>query len=189
MDRASYNAWRLGLLILLLTLLTGAGLALALAGGLADPPRAANIAYQTDSLDGLAQVGALGAVALYMLPQLPAAPFTLEVEASNGSSAGASWGVWVRADGADRALLVDNRGYMLTTLFASEPEWRAFMHIQAPRSRLYVHVENGRAAFRINQELVTTIPVEQVEGVGLALYGHPRLTWHSITLRTDVNAS
>jgi hypothetical protein len=180
MDRAPYNLWRLGVLALLAVLLGGAGLTLALALGLADPPHAGRITYQTDVLD--TQAGRLVDVVLYGLPELPAMPFTLEAEAANGVGGGAAWGVWLRADGADRVLLVDNRGYMLTTLDSVEPQWREFMHIQPPRNQLYLHVENGLATFRINRELVASIPVNTVEAVGLALHGDPRLTWEQITL-------
>jgi hypothetical protein len=182
MDRASYNGWWLGLLALLIVLLGGLGLALALSVGLADPPRGDSLVYEAESLDGLAQAGSIDDVTLYTLPDVPDVPFTLEAVASNGSSGGAAWGVWLEADDVDRVLLVDNRGYMLSTLSASKPEWREFMHIQSPSNRLYIHIENGLAVFRINQELVTAIPVGRVDRVGLALYGAPRLTWESITL-------
>jgi hypothetical protein len=182
MDRASYNAWRFGLLTLLIVLFGGVVAALALTVGLSDPTRGANLIYQAESLDGLAQAGSIDDVRLYVLPDVPPAPFTLEVVGSNGSGEGAAWGVWLEADDVDRVLLVDNRGYMLSTLYASKPEWREFMHIQSPSNRLYIHVENGQAVFRINQEWVTAIPIERIDGVGLALSGDPQMAWEHITL-------
>ncbi len=183
--------WRLVLFILAVTLLGGAALALILALGAADPPRAPRLALNLRADDDLTDAGTFDGARLLAFPLDLTPPFTIEVEASNSGAAGSAWGIWLRIanpDGSPRDLpmLVDNQGYALAALDSPVLQHHQFIHIQPGSNRLYLHVDQANAAvFRINDEIFATILLPgTVEAAGVALDGSPALDWRSIKTYT-----
>ncbi|MCC6803894.1 MAG: hypothetical protein IT319_13505 [Anaerolineae bacterium] len=183
--------WRLTLLALVVTLLGGAALALILAFGDADPPRAPRLALNLRADGDLTDAGMFDGARLLAFPLDLTPPFTVEVEASNSGAAGSAWGIWLRVSNPngsvrDLPMLVDQTGYVVSGLDASTFRHVQFMHIQPGSNRLYLPVDQANTAvFRINDEIFATVLLPgTVEAAGLALDGAAVVDWRSIKTYT-----
>lgn len=176
------------------TLIASAGLALVLALGAANPPRAAHLVLNLRSADDLAPAGTLGDVRLFAFPVDDlTSPFTVELEASASGSPSSAWGIWLRVSDhsgnlRDLPMLIDNQGYVVAALTSPTLQHQQFIHVQPGSNHLYVHVEkNDTAVFRINDEIFASVPLPatSVQAVGLALSGELQVNWKSIKIYTS----
>jgi hypothetical protein len=162
---------------LILTLLAGTALIALLASGYADPPRAARLAIDLSSTDGLATnngrtlIGSLRAVSF---------PITIEVTASS-NSASAAWGLWVYAEDGRHFYQIRGDGYWS---MAENGGWQPFIHIAPEENTLYLHIESsGSATFRINDEIAWqgSLPLHLLEW-GVIASPDSAVHWRSIRL-------
>ncbi len=148
--------WRLSLALLLLVIVGGIVLAVALALGLADPPRAGALVWETTSMDvGWPLVKDLGGSPRLWLKRTRAEtrspPFTIEIEADVSNTDSSAWGLWVETQRDDVLFLVGYGDYIST---GSSLDWRNFIHVQPRINHLYLNIEpDGMTTFRVNGEI------------------------------------
>lgn len=170
----SARQWRVAVLLTLAIVFGGAGLAILLALGLADPPRAGSLRWQASELSGwLSQTA--GDLILYTAPlSITQMPVTLEISAENQGSSTSAWGIWLQGEGRRWFTLVSNEGY-LSVSGTARPAWAEFLHIRRGElNTLYLHVEaDGTATLRINAEIAwsgrLTLSDEGVWGIAASL--------------------
>lgn len=173
-----------------MTAFVGAALAIVLALGTANPPRAANLVLNLHSADDLAPAGTFEDMALFALPVELTPPFTIEMQASASGNAASAWGLWLRArdvNSDERVLpmLIDNRGYALAALTRPALQHVQFMHIRSGSNRVSVHVDSdAHATYRVNDEIFATLSIFGVQAGGLATRGTSNLSWDSIKVYT-----
>jgi hypothetical protein len=174
--------WRFAIWGFGLSLISLAALALALANGLADPPRAGPLLWQDDFKNDVSrwqfiatpgaslqrQAGALvatftdSAQSVVAVTEAPATDFTLEIAAAQTEGAiGAQYGLvlgW-RGEGDYTAVLLNGNGYATAYGVAAgqRRDWFPFQqwpHILygAEANRVQIHVQAERITARINDE-------------------------------------
>jgi hypothetical protein len=161
---------RIVLAVLMLALLGGAAAALAIAAGMADPPRASEQAR--DFIPAEAAVGIA----------IDALPLTIEAEASLSGDPRSAWGLWLQSTNGQRyRFLIDGFGYIAAGDEA-EPRWRPFPHTRrgAP-NMLYLHVEaSGLTTFRINREIAWRDRLDRIQRWGIDEVDAPSLVWRRL---------
>lgn len=175
--------WRLAVGTLFFTLAAGGTLILALALGLADPPRAVPLAWQADSAADWPVDQTLGEFELYRAPiPLPLPPFTLELSANNGGQGGSAWGIWLQTTGGIQTMMVNNEGYLSVSADAAA-HWAEFIHIRSETNKLYFDLAgDGRATLRINDEIAwrAILAAADDSNWGVAFHRNPQVTWEFI---------
>ncbi|MBI5669276.1 MAG: hypothetical protein HZC41_14830 [Chloroflexi bacterium] len=155
-DSVPPRQWRQALALLALVIVSGAALAVALALGLADPPRAGSLAWETTSMDVSWPLDKdLGGNPRLWVLRAPveahAPPFTIEIEATVLNLESSAWGLWVETRHAEYLFLVGYEDYVSTGTML---DWRNFIHIRPDTNQLYLHIEqNGMTTFRVNGEI------------------------------------
>lgn len=155
-DSVSPHQWRLALALLVLFFVGGAILAVALAMGLADPPRAGALVWETTSMDVSWPLDKdLGGNPRLWLKRARAEtrslPFTIEIEANVLNTNSSAWGLWVETQHDAALFLVGYDDYISA---GTALDWRNFIHVQPQINHLYLNVEqNGMTTFRINYEV------------------------------------
>lgn len=137
----SKSQWRFVLVLAGLVLFGGLVLVIALALGVANPPRAGALQWQINNVDDLPTT-------------LPPAPFTLEITAKNTGAADSAWGMWI----GQWTALIRHDGYVSINRDRRKPNWTEFPHIRRNgENKLYLHVEvDGQGTLRINDEIAWT---------------------------------
>lgn len=150
-DSVPARRWRLALALFLIVIVSGAVLALVLAHGLADPPRAGTLVWETESLDEWERVKDRDGN-LYRAPVTNRAPpFTVEIKAAVLNDEPLTWGLWLETRDGEYRFLVGYGGYVSA---GATLDWRNFIHLQPETNRLCLHVEaDGFTTFRVNQEI------------------------------------
>lgn len=161
---------RIAFAMLALALLGGAAVVLAIAAGIADPPKAGERArdFLPAELAGGIAIDAL--------------PLTIEAEASLTGAPGSAWGLWLQSTNGRRyRFLIDGWGYIAAGDEA-EPRWRPFPHTRrgAP-NRLYLHIEaDGTTTFRVNREIAWRAQLDLIERWGIDEIGAASLVWQRL---------
>lgn len=181
--------WRVTLAGLAALVIGGAGLALLLAGGFADPPRAPVLTRVLDSPNALPTTQENGWELLTLVEDaLP--PFTLEAEAIFLNPSSGEWGLWLDAGDTRLRLLVRPDGYYRTPFLApdSVPDrWIEFMHLTPARNRAVLHVAGGEVVLRLNDEIAERAPYDAdlLARLGVVLKGDSALLWQYVRLYTS----
>ena len=177
-DSLHPGKWRLALLMLMFTVIGGAGVVILLALGLADPPRAGSLVWRSDSDQDWQPYREIDEAALYNAPiRLPEAPFTLELQASNQGASDSAWGIWIRTTDGIRIIVVSREGY-LSISSDERPHWAGFIHIGSETNKLYLNVESDHyATLRINDEIGWTGRLVTTNEWGVVRFRQPDLIW------------
>lgn len=161
---------RVALAVLMLTLLGGAAAVLAVAAGIADPPRAGEQARDISPAEAARGI------------TIDALPLTIEAEASLTGDPRSAWGLWLRsANGQHYRFLIDGLGYIAAG-DEIEPRWRPFPHTRrgAP-NMLYLHVEvDGLTTFRVNREIAWRDRLGHIQHWGIDESGTALLVWRRL---------
>lgn len=148
--------WGLALALLVLVFVGGAMLAVALALGVADPPRGGVLVWETTSMEvGWPLDKDLGGNPRLWLKrarsETRSPPFTIEIEANVLNTDSSAWGLWVETQHDPALFLVGYGDYVST---GAALDWRNFIHVRPDTNHLYLNVEqNGMTTFRINHEI------------------------------------
>jgi hypothetical protein len=183
-DTVTPSQWRITLLLTSLIIIGGSLLVVLLALGVADPPRAGKLLWQTESTNGWELRPQSDDLSLLTAPILLAGPpFTLELSAENSGAHASAWGIWLSTADGVWSLLINNEGY-LSVGVNEKPHWAEFLHIRRNSdNKLYLNVESdGLAAIRINDEIAWEGMVNVRETWGIVLYCAPHLAWQTIEI-------
>lgn len=182
-ENVPHSKWNLGLSIFLITLIAGVFVLILLSLGVADPPRAGELAWQTDTTDDWPLLQRTGEWQHHTAPlPLPNAPFTLEITASNNGTPDSAWGLWLRTTDGLQTFLVSSEGYMSVSN-DDNAHWAQFIHVHITTNKLYLHIQgNQSATFRINDEIAWQGVVTLWTEWGVAMYGSADITWQNIHL-------
>ncbi len=175
--------WRQAVLLLLLVITGGGALAIMLALGLADPPRAGPLVWETTSMDvGWPLVKDLGGSPRLWLKRARAEtrslPFTIEIEANVLNTGSSAWGLWIETRRDDALFLVGYGDYISV---GSSLDWRNFIHVQPEINHLYLNVEpDGMTTFRVNGEVAWhgQLDFPDTPSWGLATFTDARFDLH-----------
>ena len=183
MDSVSPHKWCLALSALLIMIVAGIFVLVLLALGLADPPLAGTLRWQSASVEGWLPVRCTGESEMFIAPiRIPRPPFTVVASASNHGEAHSAWGLWLETVEGIQMFQVSNEGY-LSVSSDDSTHWAQFFHIQSPTNKLYLHVQTDDiATFRVNDEIAWQARLTEVEGLswGVARYGKADLAWEYI---------
>jgi hypothetical protein len=140
--------------------------------GLADPPHAPTLVWQTDSLDRWPLLQHANEYDFLIAPfPLPQSPFTLEITASNEGTSASAWGFWLHTADRVQIFQVSNNGYV--SISADETShWSQFLHIRPTTNKLYLDVQDDYfATFRVNDEIAWQGTITPIADWGVALNG------------------
>lgn len=177
--------WRLTLALLVITLAGGLLLLILLALGLADPPYAGAMQWQTTAPEDWPAYSITQQQTCLAAPVTLPRYFTLELAAENAGAPGSAWGVQLQHEDTAMTFLIDHEGYFSAA--SAQPQWAEFLHIRpGGHNRLYLHsAPNGGLTVRINDEIAWqgALPA-QMENLRWCVVYHqqPRLAWEQISL-------
>jgi len=159
----------------------GVGLLIALALGLANPPRAGSLTYEVGSPASWQPFPDAGQSRLFAAPnRLPVPPFTIEMTATNQGGADSGWGFWSLSPDGMIQILMSQDGYFSYSDDGS-PHWAQFIHIQPDINTLSINVtEDRQGTVRINDEIVWTGAWVGINRWGASQYSSPALNWQGI---------
>jgi hypothetical protein len=179
------HKWKLAVSIFLIIIIMGLFVLIFLSLGVADPPRAGELTWQTNSINNWTPLQTNSVSQRYVAPTpLPHAPFTLEITASNNGAYFSGWGLWLRTTGGIQTFLVSREGYMSISS-DDNSHWAQFIHIQTITNKIYLHIEGNQAAtLRINDEIAWRGTIVPLVEWGLSLHGSAIITWQAIELYT-----
>ncbi len=182
-ENVQRSKWHLALTIFLITLVLGILLLILLALGIADPPRAGELVWQTDTTSSWALSHDTGESWRYIAPiPLSEVPFTLEITAINNGVPASAWGLWLRTTDGLQTFLISNERYM-SVGNDDTPHWAQFVHIRTDTNKLYLDVlANQSATFRINDEIAWQGALMPTSDWGIVSYGNAAIARQNIHL-------
>ncbi len=175
--------WRITLIASAVILIGGLVLIVLIALGIANPPRAGSLQWETDSIDGW-PISQEGEIKRFTAPVELEQSFTLELTAANSGPDDSAWGFYLPGPEAQIITLISNEDYY--TVNPCYASWQEFQHIRTSKAnKIYFHVtQDGYGTIRINDEIVhdsLTFFYTQVRW-GIATYGDPQLIWKQIAI-------
>lgn len=160
-DTIPVHWWKLALLGATVLLSIGVMAFVALSAGIADPPYAGDLRWQTVNINDWKRV-TTDAFQYFSAPAtLPNSAWTLEAQASG------RWGLWLD-DGAIRHHFSTDGIAYISISPENTPIWREFIHVRADQpNTFYLHHADGESIFRVNEEIAWQGPLSPVQAWGL----------------------
>jgi hypothetical protein len=193
-NTVSIRKWRLALAMVVMVMLGGTAVGGLVALGVADPPRAGTLMWQSSSFDEwcYAPPHSEGSPFDEYIPPIaiPKPPFTIEVIALNNAHPKSAWGIRLNVYGGFWYILVSGDRYFAQVGL----EWQEFPPIRRnAENKIYVHVDaDNRLTVRINDEIVVeNITIDNFHPAsiswGVVMYDRPVLALTNASLYSNDN--